>query len=447
MIACGHENAPFGEPLCTHIRNCRTPWLQSVKWLIGDGLKMEIVCVPCADDREKGRPVGVERVCEECYHYLTDEVMDLVGCRGKPGILTRPEVFNTALKNSAFPKQIGTVVDIAPINQEGRPVWLLLTESGGIIRWDADTGDWVHLGSVEVPAEPEHKPFYGHALKRRLHASGDGNFVAVVNDYGRYGQVMDLRSGKVTLALDGGQYYPQTVPFSFAFAEVQGRTVAIHRTDWNRLDVSDPSTGELLTDRSPTGWHQGQERPEHYLDYFHGALYVSPGGTRIADDGWVWHPVGIPRVWSLDRWLSENVWEPEDGPSKMELCARSYYWGEAVTWIDERFIAIGGIGEDDELMIDGVRIFDLASSADLHHLPDTGPCHAQEVKKLPGPAGVFFSDGMRLFSSDGTGLSRWDLGEGAHTGQIPDFRPAHHHRGANELIQLINDAIVRWKIS
>jgi hypothetical protein len=228
---------------------------------------------------------------------------------------------------------------------------------------------------------------------------------------------------------------------------VQGRTVAIHRTDWNRLDVSDPSTGELLTDRSPTGWHQGQERPEHYLDYFHGALYVSPGGTRIADDGWVWHPVGIPRVWSLDRWLSENVWEPEDGPSKMELCARSYYWGEAVTWIDERFIAIGGIGEDDELMIDGVRIFDLASSADLHHLPDTGPCHAQEVKKLPGPAGVFFSDGMRLFSSDGTGLSRWDLGEGAHTGQIPDFRPAHHHRGANELIQLINDAIVRWKIS
>jgi hypothetical protein len=54
---------------------------------------------------------------------------------------------------------------------------------------------------------------------------------------------------------------------------------------------------------------------------------------------------------------------------------------------------------------------------------------------------------MRLFSSDGTGLSRWDLGEGAHTGQIQDFRPTHHHRGANELIQLINDAIVRWKIS
>lgn len=447
MIACGHENTPFGEPLCTHVRNCRTPWIKSVKWLTGDSLKMEIVCVACADDRENGQPVGVERVCEECYQYLNDEVVDLVGCRGKPGIPTRPEVFNSTLQNSALPKQIGTVVDIAPITQEERSVWLLLTERGGIIRWDAETGDRVHLGSIEVPAEPEHKPFYGHALKRRLHASGDGNFVAVVNDYGRYGRVMDLRSGKVTLALDGGQYHPETVPFSFAFAEVSGRTVAIHRTDWNRLDVSDPSTGELLTDRGSTSFYQGQECPEHYLDYFHGALYVSPCGTRIADDGWVWHPVGIPRVWSLNRWLSDNVWESEDGPSRIDLCARSYYWGQAVTWIDERFIAVGGIGEDDELMIDGVRIFDLTLSTDVHDDPDIGPYRAHELKTFPGPSGVFFSDGMRLFSSDETGLSRWDLGDGARTGQIPNFRPTHHHRLANELVQLTDDAIVRWKIS
>jgi hypothetical protein len=373
MIACGHENTPFGEPLCTHIRNCRTPWIESVKWLIGDDLITEIVCVPCANDRENGRPIDVEQVCEECYQYLTDEIVDMVGCRGKPGILIRPEIFNDTLKNSALPKQIGTVVDIAPINQERQSVWLMLVESGAIIRWNADTGDWVHLGSVDVPAEPDHEPWGGHVLRRRLHVSGNGNFVAVVNDYGRYGQVMDLRSGKLTLALDGGQYHPETVPFSFAFAEAQGRVVAIHRTDWNRLDVSDPSTGELFTDRGPTGFRQGQERPEHYLDYFHGALYVSPRGAYIADDGWFWHPIGIPRVWSLNRWLSENVWESEDGPTKIKLCARAYYWGHAVAWIDERFIAIGGIGEDDALMIDGVRIFDLTLSIDVHHFPDTGP--------------------------------------------------------------------------
>jgi len=447
MIACGHEKAPFGEPLCIHIRNCRTPWIKSINWLIGNGLKMEIVCVPCADDRENGRPVDVEPVCEDCYQYLLDEIVDPVGCRGKPGILIRPEIFNSALKNSSLPKQIGAIVDIVPINQEERSVWLMLAESGAIIRWDADAGNWVHLGSVDVPAEPDHEPWAGHVLRRRLHASGDGNFVAVVNDYGRYGQVMDLRSGEVTLALDGGQYHSNTVPFSFAFAEWQGRVVAIHRTDWNRLDVSDPSTGELLTDRGPTIPSQGQERPEHYLDYFHGAVYVSPHGAYIADDGWVWHPSGIPSVWSLDRWLSHNVWESEDGPTRINLCARAYYWEGAVTWIDERFIAFGGIGEDDILMIDGVRIFELTQSIDAPHFPNKGPWRAHEHKAFPGPAGVFFSDGMRLFSSDGTGLSRWDLADGARTGQIPSFRPTRRHRGANELIQLIDGAIVRWKIS
>src|SRR5262249_42168526 len=137
MIACGHENTPFGEPLCIHIRNCRTPWFKSVKWLIGDGLKAEILCIPCADDRENGLPVNVDPVCEECYEYLTDEILDLVECRGKPGILTRPEVFNYTLKNSALPKEIGTVLDIAPINQETRSVWLMLAEGDAIIRWDA----------------------------------------------------------------------------------------------------------------------------------------------------------------------------------------------------------------------------------------------------------------------------------------------------------------------
>jgi hypothetical protein len=98
---------------------------------------------------------------------------------------------------------------------------------------------------------------------------------------------------------------------------------------------------------------------EHDPDYFHGVIYVSPRGAYIADDGWVWRPSGIPSVWSLDRWLSHNVWESEDGPTRINLCARAYYWEEAATWIDERFIAIGGIGEDDSWCrsLEGVEEF------------------------------------------------------------------------------------------
>jgi hypothetical protein len=173
---------------------------------------------------------------------------------------------------------------------------------------------------------------------------------------------MDLRSGKATLPLDGGDYHPETVPFSFAFAESQGQIVAIHRTAWNRLDISDASSGRLLTERGPTSYKHGEARPQHYLDYFHGRLYLSPGGTRILDDGWVWHPVGIPIVWSLERWLSENRWESEDGPTRKEVCAREYYWDHGIAWLDENRVAIGGIGDDDAEMIAGARIFDITST-------------------------------------------------------------------------------------
>src|SRR6185436_11489813 len=126
--------------------------------------------------------------------------------------------------------------------------------------------DWVRLAHSSVPPEPDHKPRGGHLLRRRLYASNEGEFAGIVNDYGRYGQVIDLRTGKVTIALDGGEYYPETVPFSFAFADVQGRVVAIHRTAWNRLDISDPLSGDLITKRDPTSYRSGETQPEHYLD-------------------------------------------------------------------------------------------------------------------------------------------------------------------------------------
>ena len=279
-----------------------------------------------------------------------------------------------------------------------------------------------------------------------MHASPCGNFAAIVNDYGHHGEVIDLRSGQVTLTLDGGDYYPETVPFSFAFAQVHGRVVAIHRTAWNRLDVSDPSTGNLLSNRSPTSYRTGEDRPLHYLDYFHGALHVSPNSVRILDDGWVWHPVGIPIAWSLEPWISENVWESEDGPSRRFICSRLYYWDHAMTWLDDQRVAIGGLSEDDAYMVDGVRIFDITVPGE----PDPG-CRAdrsgpRELNAFAGPTGTFFSDGHLLFSSDPHGLSRWDLSHGSRTGFLSGFSPTHHHRMAGELVQIVDGTLIQLKL-
>lgn len=365
--------------------------------------------------------------------------------RGTPEIRFRPEPFDLQLMATPLPTDAGKIIECSPVVDGGLAIWLLLAQDGRLSRFDADSGECRLLMRVSLMLEPDHEPWCGHTLRHRLYASPGGEFAAIVNDYGRHGQIVDLRSGHITCVLDGGAEYSETVPFSFMFAKVNGRVVAIHRTSWNRLDVSDPATGNLLTDRSPTSWQQGSERPEHDLDYFHGALYVSPNSVRIADDGWVWHPVGIPTTWSLEEWILNNVWESEDGPTMRSLCHRAYYWDHAMTWLDDNRIAIGGLGDDDNEMIDGARVFDLSlPGGEGQSYADSRLAH--EVTAFAGPAGTFFSDGESLFSSDEDGLSRWDVNDGSRTGFRHGFKPVHHHQGSHELVEIVDNTLVRWRI-
>src|SRR6185295_8716931 len=223
MLACGCDGKQFGDPVCIHLRQGQ-PWLPYVKWYTGTALDLERLCLPCVEERERGTGGGnAGPVCEECFDHATGEVGDLVGVRGRAGIVARAEALDDRLRRTALPVDIGTVVDFAPIDGSDRSTWLLLAEGGDLLRLDADSGDWLALARTTVPAEPGREPWAGHRLRRRLHVSADGGFAAVVNDYGRLGQVIDLRSGEVTLALDGGEYHPETVPFSFAFAEAGDR--------------------------------------------------------------------------------------------------------------------------------------------------------------------------------------------------------------------------------
>lgn len=351
------------------------------------------------------------------------------------------------LKRTVLPREIGKILDIAPIDQVTHSEWLVLAESGSLFRFDAEHLAWTQVISSVLMPEPDHEPRDNKHTRHHLHVSACGQFGAVVNDYGKRGQLLDLSRGVVTRVLDGGDYLLDTVPFSFAFVNVKGRALAVHRTDWNRLDITDPKTGELLTERGPTHYKQGESCPPHYLDYFHGALHISPKETYILSDGWVWHPVGVPTIWKLDSWCCSNVWESEDGPSKLDICARTYYWNGAICWIDENRLAIGGIGDDDEEMIDGARIFDVSLPGKASPGWREDSRWPLEIAAFQGPTGMFFSDGISLFSSGGDGLSRWDIGRGVKTGHLTEFNPTRYHRGTQELVQLVDDTLLRWAIS
>ncbi|WP_394846441.1 hypothetical protein LZC95_03120 [Pendulispora brunnea] len=332
-----------------------------------------------------------------------------------------------------WPPKLASPIEVAPLGARHASLWLVLGRSGELTLFDADGGTSSEKMTIALPEEPTREPWNGHAMTPQLHASADGRFAAIANDFGQRGLVVDLERRAVTMELDGQDEDCETVPFSLAFFDIDGACRLVHRTAWNRLDISDPATGTLLTDRGPTS-------SGHDLDYYHGRLEVSPDGAHVLDDGWVWHPAGIPTVWSLRRWLRENPWESEVGPSRCELAIRTHYWNHGMCWGSPRWFALAGIGDDDDTIVDGALIFELDDTGSIP-MVDGRARH----RAFAGPAGNLFGDGDRLFSSDPTGLSIWDIGDGARVQHVPSFCPTRHHRAARELAQITADALLRFR--
>jgi len=215
-------------------------------------MEFKLLCDACQGDHRAGKDVEAGRVCPACIDRIEHDIGDLIGVDGSPEIVERPGPVNDHLQQTGIPNEIGDLLDVAPLETDARSLWLGLTSHGRVVRIDTEAGAVTQLCEVALPREPDHEPWAGHQLRHRLQVSRNGAYAAVVNDYGRRGILFEVSTGQVTKELDGGTYCPETVPFSACFAEHLGRPVLVHRTDWNRLDVSDPANGQVLTQRELT---------------------------------------------------------------------------------------------------------------------------------------------------------------------------------------------------
>jgi hypothetical protein len=295
------------------------------------------------------------------------------------------------------------------------------------------------LCSVGLPEiQPDADGSLFGAPMHRLHASFDGAYVAIVVDRGRQGIVVETQTGVTTMHLDGGDYYEETVPFSACFLRLERRDVFVHRSAWNRLDAFDPATGKLLTERYIAPYEAAGDRPDHYLDYFHGQLLGSPEGGLLFDDGWVWHPVSIPRIWSVAAWLMSNPWESEDGASVVDLGMRDD-WSQPACWIDEQHIAVWGATTwDDEASEEskhgpGLRIFGLSEAKLVTH--DWWPMPNLEN------AVALFSDAKRLYGAAANGTAVWDISSRELLAEYPGFVARFLDRTRSTLLALNGDEI------
>ena len=402
---CGHAGSVAGR-VCPHLAG--DPKGDHVRQFTGTGVAFDLLCPTCA--RDSCDPL--RSVCAACFQTALDEG-SWGGVAGTPEVRERPTGLAFEHETVGPLHLADPLLDFRPLARLDRQLWVAVDRAGQLLRLDLDgasVSTLARLGDVPVDLD---EPV-------ALHLSADGRFAAVVNTRGRHGAVVDLEAGAVTMRLDRGDYRVEHSNFPAAFAEVDGRTVVIHGTAWNRLDLSDPRTGELLTAREHAPPQKEGDRPEHYLDYFHGGLVVSPNGRFVADNGWVWSPTGAVIAWDLHRWLRDNPWESEDGPSRRPLCWRDYFWDGPLCWVGNDRLAVWGYGTDDEWLVPAVRVFDAASGRETHW--------------FAGPWGQMVFDGELICVDLVEGTSVWDVDTGERLMRDAAFCPQWYHPGAKTFL-------------
>ena len=178
-FSSGHEQAPFGVPLCLHLRTAREPWLKYVKWFVGSGLDTEFIGVECAEARDKGLSAETAFVCREWFQHATTEIGELTRMGGHPEIRVVSRPFDQLVHETLIPKECKRILDIAPIKNDSRSMWLLLGDDGRMWRFEAHTEKLESVGRVKITAETIGDSFAGHTLTTRLRTSQDGHGVTV----------------------------------------------------------------------------------------------------------------------------------------------------------------------------------------------------------------------------------------------------------------------------
>ena len=429
-IDCPHIDAALTGQVCPHLPVADL--IDYKRLFTGTGQAYELLCETCAGSNE-GFASKTLTICNQCFDLLEEEHC-WVGISGQPEI--RRESSSLKFEHTTVSIEglsHNSLLDIRPM-ESSAGIWIGLTQAGELLKIDFPAKRFSVVAQINKSDFDFLKPL-------SITVSPSGNFVALTETLGQRGTVIDLFTGMAAMQLRRDDYHCDVSPFPLAFFVSNEKELIVHATQWNRLDISDPATGKLLTDRSQSVPIDPKALPDRYLNYFHGRLHVSPNHSRIADDGWVWAPAGIPMTWSLQAWIETNPWESEDGESKKRLCQRWYYWGGPICWVDENTIAIWGYGDDDEWLIPAVRLFDANSGHELSWFagPQIAPNDGVSWKDKLIKHGELIFDKYLFACSQKFGISVWDVWRGTCLFEDPSFCPVRYHSKSKEFLSLMPD--------
>jgi hypothetical protein len=379
----------------------------------GRGREYRLACAACGRGSEHLR-----RICRDCHDaYLSIRLIDV----GEPEFPVRSTDLTFRHSEVTLPGLPAPAVIALAGVARAADAWLLLDRDGVLFRADLTAGRTSRVADGLGAEVDLGKPVV-------LVVADDGSLAAVAERDGRRAAIVDSATGGVVLRLERDDYHPEHCPHPIAFVRDGERLLLVHATRWNRLDVSDPRTGELVTARESPVYDRAHGPGAHYLDYFHASILPSPDGAYLIDDGWLWHPWGIVVCFSVRDWLHGNVWESEDGPSRFTLTDRSYFWAGPKCWLDERTACVWGLGTDDDNLLPGVHVVDVIT---------------RERRELCGQGAGLAAVPPWLVSFDRRrGTAVWEPTTGARLHHQPDFCPEVQHPGSRAFLSRHGDAFI-----
>jgi hypothetical protein len=418
-MSCPHPAAHIGGGVCWHL--WRGEASEFAHRFTGDALDYDLLCESCAAPASGPAAGELVRVCMDCFESVSARGSWLAGSRA---VLSRAPVAERATRLSfshemvRLPAELGAPLwDLVPLPGGSESVWLAVTRAGALFALDLGRKKVSLLAELAAAGvEPEGE--------LGLCASPDGQLVAVVEEEGSSGVVVDVASGDIEVMLDRGEP-AQNARFPVAFVRLDGRLLLCHATAWNRLELSDPRGGQPLLQRP------SEQAGEHQVAYASSGLHASPDGEWLVDNGFSSEGAGLVSAFRVRRWLESNPFEADDGPSKRYLCQRWHYWDGPIAWLDGGTLAVHGYGPSRAALVPAVLLFDVESGEPLSWFP--GPigalCHEPSpVQEGAGERGLLFSLG------DGDGVSVWDPATGERLLHDAGFHPLRYHPGARQFL-------------
>lgn len=341
-------------------------------------------------------------------------------------------------KHYQIPQLDSDILAISPIELDKNRLYIL-TQQGYLYRYQITQQqlhkvceDAITLPILNTRETSYRAPFY------EMKCTNNGQFIAIYVNYGQFGIIIDTQTQQIVLAIDTQNYHEDTVPFSLAFSTFEHDEIVIYRSDWNRLETFNLSQNISTTERYIAPYER-ENRPEHYLDYFHGALYVSPNHHYILDDGWVWHPYGYPQVWSLQHWLSHNPFESEDGQSLQSFLFDEENWDDPMCWLDNNTFALwqttlraeenGGEGHESVACLH-LRICQVLQNPNLKNPNLKNQNLKNEIWRFPEQTQklfhIYVDDGTFIFVGN-ENISLYDIASQTLIAHIPNHLPNKQH--------------------